>query len=111
VFYPEYFDANLSWAEGRRIPRQLAIKSPKIKELYIAAKQANLEVTLNESMAYSRRWWDRKGAITVKKRDSKTSTLKSLAKSLRAVRIELLRKKKEMLEKKKKRPTGARKRR
>ncbi|MFQ6123715.1 MAG: signal recognition particle subunit SRP19/SEC65 family protein [Candidatus Heimdallarchaeota archaeon] len=101
MFYPEYFDVNLSRAEGRRIPRNLAIKSPRVKELYLAAKRANLEVTLRESIAYTRRWWDKRGAIVVKKTALKTEILKQLTKSLREVRIELLRKKKEQLKKKK----------
>lgn len=111
LFYPEYFDGNLSRAEGRRIPQKLAIKSPRVKELYLAAKRANLEVTLRESIAYSRRWWEKRGAIVVKKTAPKTEILKQLTKSLREVRIELLRKKKEQLKKKKTSANRGRKRR
>ncbi|MFX0194810.1 MAG: signal recognition particle subunit SRP19/SEC65 family protein [Candidatus Hodarchaeota archaeon] len=100
LFYPEYFDRNLSRAEGRRISQKLAIKSPRVKELYLAAKRANLEVTLRESIAYSRCWWEKRGAIVIKKTAPKTEILKRLTKSLREVRIELLRKKKEQLKKK-----------
>ena len=49
VFYPEYFDINLSRAEGRRLSKNIAIKAPRLKELYIAAKRANLEAVLDES--------------------------------------------------------------
>ena len=111
VFYPEYFDGNLSRAEGRRIPQNLSIKSPRVKELYLAAKRANLEVTMSESVAYPRRWWERRGSINVKKTYSKTKILKQLTKSLREVRIELLRKKKEKLDKKKTKGARTRKRR
>ena len=115
VFYPEYFDINLSRAEGRRLSKKIAIKAPRLKELYIAAKRANLEAVLDESKSYSRRWWENRGAITITKIDAKTSVLNTLGKSLREVRIELLRKKKDMLatskKKKKKKVYTSKKRR
>lgn len=111
TFYPEYFDGTLSRAEGRRVSKDLAIRTPRAKELYVAAKRANLDATLDESKAYPRRWWERRGAITVKPTESKAQTQQKLVKALREVRIELLRKKKEQREQKAKKSKGSRRKR
>ena len=42
VLYPEYFDASLSRKEGRRVPKRLAVSTPKLEDIEKAARNLKL---------------------------------------------------------------------
>lgn len=95
VFYLEYFDKNLSRAQGRRISKKFAVEAPTIEMLAIAAKRIGLDPKV-DSAAYPRLWWEMRGRLIIKKQElPKTQLLKNLAKSLRTVYEYMLKKKQE----------------
>ncbi|MFW9927810.1 MAG: signal recognition particle subunit SRP19/SEC65 family protein [Candidatus Thorarchaeota archaeon] len=47
--FPEYFDKEVPRRNGRRLPKNLAIKDPTLLELKIAAQKMNLEVETREA--------------------------------------------------------------
>ena len=83
IVWPLYFDAKRSRSSGRRMPRTLAVKSPSIDDIFEAADRLGLNPEVDKEAAHPSNWRDRTGLIAVEKRDSKTKTLKALAKELR----------------------------
>jgi len=65
VIWPAYFDRNISKSEGRRVPKKLAVSSPKAKEIFEASKKLGFEARI-EKGAYPRRWWLKEGKVIVK---------------------------------------------
>jgi len=86
ILWPVYFDSTKTRLEGRRVPKNLAISTPKLKEIQRAAKQTGLppEVVLNAG--HPSVPWQKTGLIMVPKRDPKTQILQMVAKELLKVR-------------------------
>jgi signal recognition particle subunit SRP19 len=83
IIWPIYFDAKKSRSAGRRVPRNLAVKSPSVEAIREAAERLGLKTEVDEEAAHPSNWRERTGLIAVEKRDSKTKTLKALAKEMR----------------------------
>lgn len=79
--WPAYFDAQKSWKEGRRVPRNLAIRSPEISNIIEAAEKLNLNPVLREA-TYSKAPWHQSGVILVEKKKSKTKIIRDIAEVL-----------------------------
>jgi len=78
ILYPCYFNAALKRAEGRRIPRERAVKDPTLMDLEKAAKRAGLSFR-SEQKHYPARWWQKEGRIVVQWKESKEELLKRVA--------------------------------
>ena len=57
VIWTEYFHSNLTRASGRRIPKKLAVPTPKIEVIAKAAKSLGLKPIIEKDKSYPRRWW------------------------------------------------------
>lgn len=75
VLWPEYFDANLTRAEGRKVSRSLAVASPTTEMISKACQGLGLEHTVEADKAYPGRWYERKGRVMVEKNMPKTLLL------------------------------------
>jgi signal recognition particle subunit SRP19 len=78
VIYPVYLDRNKSRREGRRLPKDTAIRSPTIKEIEKAVQQLGLECR-REEKSYPRSWWEQSGRLLVEKKMGKRELLKKIA--------------------------------
>ena len=81
--WPAYFDIKYSRKEGRRVPREIAIRDPKIEEIEKAAMKLGLKPILKLGSAYSQYPWRKTGVLLVDKKGSKTEVIKLIAKELR----------------------------
>ncbi len=86
VLWPEYFDAALSWGQGRRVPKNLALRGVKAEEVFRAALDLGLRPELRAGAAHPRHPWRRAGAVLVEKAGPKTRVLKDLARRMRGNR-------------------------
>ena len=86
IIWPEYFDSNLSRADGRRLRKELCIASPNAEELYSIAKKIGLSPILENDKAFPPRWMDPKGRIKVPKKYNKTETILMVAEKLKLLR-------------------------
>lgn len=82
VLWPVYFDSVKTRLEGRRVPKNLAVPAPKLKELQKAAEQAGLEPEVIVDAGHSSSPWQKTGLIVVPKRGSKTQILRRVAEEL-----------------------------
>jgi signal recognition particle subunit SRP19 len=80
VLYPEYFNSKYSRAEGRRVPRKMAKKSPTVEEIEKAAKALGLSPVVEKDKSYPRFWHKKRGRVLVRKtKMNKTELLKQIA--------------------------------
>jgi signal recognition particle subunit SRP19 len=84
--WPIYFDANKSRADGRRVPKKLAVSTPKLEELQIAAKRLGLQPETISDAAHPSSPWQKTGLLVAPKKESKNKTLKRIAEELSNLR-------------------------
>jgi signal recognition particle subunit SRP19 len=81
-----YFDANKSRADGRRVPKNLAVSAPKLEELQAAAKRLGLQPEVVSDAAHPSSPWQRTGLLVVPKKEPKGKTLERIAEELSNLR-------------------------
>lgn len=81
-----YFDLNKSRRAGRRVPKKLAVSSPKLEELERAAKRLGLETETVSDAAYPTSPWLKTGLILLPRNESKNTTLKKIGEQLSILR-------------------------
>jgi len=81
IVYPCYLDSNKSESQGRKIPKSLAIPSPKIDEIFRAAQDLNLDPVVEEK-AHPAWWWEEASRVSVKKVGPKRKTLMMIARKI-----------------------------
>jgi len=72
--------------EGRRVPKKLAIPSPKLEEIEKAVKRMGLQPEIARDAIYPRFPWRETGLLIIPKKDSKARTLQKIAKELLDIR-------------------------
>lgn len=82
IVWPAYFDSARTRKDGRRVPKSLAVPSPRISEIKEAAEKLRLENELVPDRGYSRVPWAKSGTLLIKKNESKEKTLKRIAQQL-----------------------------
>lgn len=82
VIWPVYFDSGRTRKEGRRVPKNQAVISPKIAEVKEAADKLGLENEINLEAHFPKTPWAKSGMLLVEKRESKEAVIQKLAKQL-----------------------------
>jgi signal recognition particle subunit SRP19 len=82
IIWPVYFDAGRTRKEGRRVPKQMAVDSPKIVELQQAADKLGLENEVNLEAHFPKTPWAKSGMLYVEKNEPKEEIIQKLAKQL-----------------------------
>jgi signal recognition particle subunit SRP19 len=86
ILWPAYFDSAKTRREGRKVPKSLAVPSPKISELKEAAERLGLEHELIPDACYPKTPWLKTGMLLIAKKETKNRTLKEVAKQLQRIR-------------------------
>jgi signal recognition particle subunit SRP19 len=86
IIWPAYFDQAKTRQKGRRIPRNLAVQSPKIEEIQEAARKLGLNPEVSVGAGYPKASWDRAGMLRVEKKTSKEQIIKKIARQLLKMR-------------------------
>jgi signal recognition particle subunit SRP19 len=82
VIWPHYFDRNLSREQGRRVPMDLAIETPKVGSIAQAARTLGMKPELEDNARPPSRWSSQKGRVLVPKTGKKEDILKQIARRL-----------------------------
>ena len=82
IIWPIYFDVNKSRKEGRRVPKNMAVQSPKIIEIKEAADKLALKNEVNLEAHFSKMPWVKTGLLYVEKNEAKEKIIQKLAKQL-----------------------------
>ena len=86
ILWPAYFDSTKTRSDGRRIPKSLAVPSPKISEIKEAAEKLGLDYELVLNAGYPKTPWLKTGMLLLTKRETKDQTIKKIAKQLLKIR-------------------------
>jgi signal recognition particle subunit SRP19 len=86
IIWPAYFDSTKTRNDGRRVPKNLAVPSPRIVEVKEAAEKLGLPHELVVDAGYSKTPWLKTGMILVKKKGSKGQIVSLIAKQLLKMR-------------------------
>jgi signal recognition particle subunit SRP19 len=88
IIWPAYFDSGKTRKKGRRIPKNLALQSPKILEIQEAASKLDLKYEAILDKGYPKTPWLKPGMILVDKKGSKEQIIKLIATQLLKTRNE-----------------------
>lgn len=86
ILWPAYFDLTKTREEGRKVPKTLAVPSPKILELKEAAEKLGLEHELVPEAGYPKTPWMKTGMLLIAKKEPKNQIIKKVAKQLQKIR-------------------------
>jgi signal recognition particle subunit SRP19 len=86
IIWPAYFDSAKTRNEGRRVPKSLAVPSPKVLEIKEAVEKIGLEYEIVSEAGYPKTPWLKTGMILVKKTSAKEQIIKKIAKQLQKIR-------------------------
>jgi signal recognition particle subunit SRP19 len=82
IIWPIYFDVNKSRAEGRRVPKSIAVQSPKILEIKEAADKLCFQNEAKLEAHFPKTPWAKSGMLLVEKKEAKEKIIQKLAKQL-----------------------------
>ena len=88
IIWPAYFDQNKTRKMGRRVPKKIAVQSPKILEIQEAAQKQGLRNELVATAGYPKTPWVKTGMLLVEKKGSKEQVISRIAKQLLKSRSE-----------------------
>lgn len=86
VIWPAYLDADRSRAEGRVVPKSLAVESPTAEEIYDVCTGLKMSPVLEDKKKMPGSAWARPGRVLIKKEGSKLKALKAIAAALQKKR-------------------------
>ena len=90
IIWPAYFDSSKSRNSGRRVPKNLAVASPRISEVKDAADSLHLSCELISDVAFPQMPWLKSGMILVDKMQPKQEVLKRIAVQLVKLRSTMI---------------------
>jgi len=82
IIWPIYFDVSKSRKKGRRVPKNLAVQSPKITELKEAVDKLGLKNEVKLEAHFPKTHWAKTGMLLVEKKEAKEKIIKKIAKLL-----------------------------
>jgi len=88
IIWPAYFDLARTRKEGRRVPKSLAVQSPKIVEIKEAVEKLGLRHEIAMESGYPKTPWVKTGMMMVEKQGSKEQIIRKIAKQLLKIRSE-----------------------
>jgi len=82
ILWPAYFDSAKTRIEGRRVPKNLAVPSPKLEELQRAIEGIGLHSEAVLDAKHPSTPWQKTGLTVVPKKGSKAQIIREVAKEL-----------------------------
>nr|A9AAJ9.1 RecName: Full=Signal recognition particle 19 kDa protein; Short=SRP19 [Methanococcus maripaludis C6] len=85
IIWPTYIDSKRTKNEGRKVSKEFAVQSPKLKDIADKINKMGLEYSIENKKSYPREPWEICGYIKVKieKNASKLQILKEVCKSMK----------------------------
>jgi signal recognition particle subunit SRP19 len=82
IIWPVYFDCNKTRKDGRRVPKNMAVQSPKILEIKEAADKMGLQNEVNLEAHFPKAPWAKSGMLLIEKQEAKEKIIQKLSKQL-----------------------------
>ena len=78
ILWPVYLDAARARNEGRLVPKECAVRAPKVSEIYRAAEKLGLHPEQVNDRAHPAAWTDKSGMVLVDNRGPKSGLLRKI---------------------------------
>jgi signal recognition particle subunit SRP19 len=82
VVWPEYFDANRSRSQGRKVSKKFAVSNPTTEAIAKVLIHMELDFRIEEDKSYPGNWHHHKGRILVEDSIPKTELIQEIAEKL-----------------------------
>jgi signal recognition particle subunit SRP19 len=86
IIWPIYFDTNKTRKNGRRVPKNMAVQSPKILDLKEAVDKLGLKNEVNLEAHFPKMHWAKTGMLLVEKKEAKQKIVLKIAKQLMKIK-------------------------
>ena len=86
VIWPVYIDSKKTRGEGRRISKENAVSSPKLREISKAAAKLGMNPKIEKNKSYPRSWWESSGMVIIDKNLPKQETLVKISNMIQSSR-------------------------
>jgi signal recognition particle subunit SRP19 len=86
IIWPVYLDSKKTKGEGRRISKDSAVTSPKLREISKAAEKLGMKPKIENSKAYPKSWWELSGRVVVDKNIPKRELLLKISNLIKSSR-------------------------
>jgi len=86
ILWPVYFDSTKTRGDGRRVPKSLAVPSPKILEIKEAVEKLGLSYEVVLDAGYPKTPWLKTGMLLVTKREAKEKVIRKIGEYLLKIR-------------------------
>ncbi len=83
IIWPAYIDKEKTRAEGRKVPKNIAIYNPRVDKIAKVLKNMGYEVKIYRDKCYPRQHWDVCGCVEVNYTGKKLTLLKEICKRLK----------------------------
>lgn len=85
--WPLYFDSTVSRGKGRKVSRNLSIRSPNLEEIVEASEEMNLNPITENEAYHPKNPWKKTGFVLVDEKMKKTRVLVEIARIVKEKRI------------------------
>jgi len=92
IVWSVYFDSIKTRGDGRRVPKSLAVPSPKVLEIKEAVEKLGLSHEVVFDAGYPKIPWLKMGMLLVTKKESKEKVIRKIGKQLLKIRSVTIRK-------------------
>jgi len=86
VVWPAYLDSRKTRAQGRMVPKNVAVDIPTAEEIFEVSRDLNLQPILENAKKMPQHSWERPGRVLVNRKEKKVKTLKMISLSLQKKR-------------------------
>jgi signal recognition particle subunit SRP19 len=86
IIWPVYIDSEKTKKEGRRVSKENAVPSPKLREISNAAKKLGFNPEVENDKSYSRSWWEKSGRVVIDKNLPKQEILVKISNMIKGTR-------------------------
>ncbi|HEY3274173.1 MAG TPA: signal recognition particle subunit SRP19/SEC65 family protein [Methanocella sp.] len=78
IVWPVYLDATRARNEGRLVPAECAVRTPKVSEIHRAAEKLGLHPEIVKDRAHPATWTDKSGMVIMDNKGPKTELLRKI---------------------------------
>ncbi len=82
IIWPIYFDVSKTRKKGRRVPKTMAVQSPRIDEIKLAVDRLGLKNETMPEAHFPKMPWTKTGMLLVEKKEPKEKIIQNIAKQL-----------------------------
>jgi signal recognition particle subunit SRP19 len=86
IIWPAYLDSKKSQREGRKIPINQAVPTPKLREIKQSAEKLGLNPFTEKGKSYPKSWWENSGRVIVDKKFSKREIILKISTLIKSSR-------------------------